>query len=342
MKSPDRGSPSRAPKSTAMRGPIEEGLFVEINGQDQWITIRGRDRRNPALLMLSGPGFAYSPMAPFFAPWEERYTLIQWDQPGAGASYAKNGAEGIGALTLDWLTRDGLALAELLKDRFGLAPLSLFAASAGTIIGLKMIRARPDLFAGYVGNGQVVNWARQEALAYTMILDRARKAGDAAAIAEIEQLGPPPWPDVASVALKAKYANAMTPAEQAVFAANADAIMGGYQSPPPEASYLAKGLDPVDGMTRATEAFAELKPEIERFDARAFGLAFDVPMIFLQGAEDAHTVTSEVVAYAGEIASPHTVLELIPGAGHASSFLRDEILALLEKHLRPLVTEDRV
>ena len=337
MKSPDRGSPSRMRD----RGPIEEGLFVEINGMEQWITIRGKDRRNPALLMLSGPGFAYSPMTPFFAPWEESYMLVQWDQPGAGATYAKNGAEGTGALTLNRLTRDGLALAELLKERFDLGPISLFGVSAGTIIGLKLIRERPDLFAGYAGNGQVVNWARQEALSYAMILDRARKAADTAAITEIEQLGPPPWSDVASVAVKAKYANVMTPAEQAAFAANSQAITGGYHSPPADASYFPKGLAAFDPMTRATKAFAELKHEIERFDARALGLTFDVPVILLQGEEDAHTVTAEVEAYAGEITSPHTVLELIPGAGHASSFLRGEMLALLDKHLRPLVVDPR-
>ena len=55
---------------------IDEGFFVPIHGLEQWITIRGRDRRNPVLLVLAGPGVAMSVMAPFFAPWEEDFTIV--------------------------------------------------------------------------------------------------------------------------------------------------------------------------------------------------------------------------------------------------------------------------
>src|SRR3569623_2055694 len=63
--------------------PVNEGKINDINGSQQWITIRGRDRRNPVLLWLhGGPGIAMSNQAPLFADWERDYTLVQWDQPG--------------------------------------------------------------------------------------------------------------------------------------------------------------------------------------------------------------------------------------------------------------------
>src|SRR5262245_31277611 len=40
---------------------IEEGSFADIDSVEQWITIRGRDRRNPILLYLHrGPGLPNS------------------------------------------------------------------------------------------------------------------------------------------------------------------------------------------------------------------------------------------------------------------------------------------
>jgi pimeloyl-ACP methyl ester carboxylesterase len=68
---------------------IDEGLFLPVGGIDQWVTIRGADRANPALLVIPGAGAGFSAMAPLFAPWEARFTVVQWDQPGAGATAAR-------------------------------------------------------------------------------------------------------------------------------------------------------------------------------------------------------------------------------------------------------------
>ena len=89
-------------------GAVDEGLFVGVNGREHWITLRGADAANPALLILSGPGAAFSRMAPFFAPWEDDFTLVQWDQPGGGATFARNGEM---ALTLEGLAADAARVA---------------------------------------------------------------------------------------------------------------------------------------------------------------------------------------------------------------------------------------
>jgi pimeloyl-ACP methyl ester carboxylesterase len=184
-----------------------------------------------------------------------------------------------------------------------------------------------------VGNGQIVSWARQEALCYATILARARAAGDAKAIAELERIGPPPWRDLACVATKSKYANAMTPVEQAFFASLGAVAMAAMGPPPADATYVPKGLAPVDSMALSMATFAKLWPETSAFDARALGLDFELPMFFFQGELDAHMVTSEVQAYAAEIRAPRKALELIKGAGHMSTFLRDDLLALLQRHV---------
>jgi pimeloyl-ACP methyl ester carboxylesterase len=310
---------------------IDEGMFVEIRGLKQWVTVRGSDRSGPVLLIVHGTGFALSAMAPFFAPWERDFTIVQWDQPGAGATYAKNGAAGMAAVSTESITRDGIAVTEFVRQRLGAEKIALLAISGGTVIGLKMVKARPELFAAYVGSGQVVHWARQEARCYQMILQRAREAGDAAAIAELEQIGPPPYKEAAAVALKAKYANAMTPAEQAELPALLAAM-----NAPSSAAYIARGLPRFDARAVSMATFEKLMGEFAAFDARQLGLRFGVPMFFFQGAHDVHLPTSEVKTYATEIDAPQKLMVQIHEGGHSAFFLREEFLRLLNAYVRSL------
>ena len=76
---------------------------------------------------------------------------MQWDQRGAGRTFAKNGAAGV---TREQLIADGIDLAEQLHKRFPHAPLILFGHSWGSIIATGMAQQRPELFAAYVGTGQ--------------------------------------------------------------------------------------------------------------------------------------------------------------------------------------------
>jgi len=317
-----------------MAANIDEGRFVEVGGLQQWVTLRGRDAANPALMIVTGPGAAFSMMAPLFEPWEQAFTLVQWDQPGAGATLARSGGAAPQPLSFERLARDGLAVAAWSCGRLGLPSLGVFAISAGTVTGLGMAKARPGLIGAYVGNGQIVDWARQEAESYRMILARARASGDMAAAAEIEGVGPPPWSDVQGDIVKGRHANAPTPAEQA---AMDPGLMARIRRPPADAAWVARGLPEIDPYAASLAAYATLKPELAGFRARDLGLRFDVPMIFLQGAQDAHTPASEVRAYAAEIAAPKVVYEEIEEGGHMSTFLTRRLLDLLVREVRPLL-----
>jgi pimeloyl-ACP methyl ester carboxylesterase len=75
---------------------VEEASFVGIGGIEQWVTIRGDDDRKPVLLLLhGGPGDVQSPFISIYAPYERDFVLVQWDERGAGQTFAKNGAAGV-------------------------------------------------------------------------------------------------------------------------------------------------------------------------------------------------------------------------------------------------------
>lgn len=323
-----------------LRMNVDEGLFVSIHGADQWVTIRGRDTNNPVLLLISGAGAAFSAMAPLFAAWERDFSVVQWDQPAAGATHARNGARHAGELTVERLARDGIAVTQFVCERLGTEKVVLIGISGGSMVGLRMVKQRPDLFCAYVGSGQIVDWARQDAASYRMVLAQARAADNPAAVAELQQLGPPPYADAATDAIKSKYASAMTPAERAAFGAVDPAVMAAVQSPQADARYIAKDLKVSDVRTLAMAAYTAMRDEIVAFDARRLGLDFDVPMFFFQGDHDAYTVTSEVQVYESEIRAPKKMLVVIEGGGHSClMFMRDEFLALLVRFVRPLATQ---
>jgi hypothetical protein len=61
---------------------VERSERVRVGGIDQWVSIRGTDRRNPVLLYIhGGPGYVSIPMSWWFnRGCEEYFTIVQWDQ----------------------------------------------------------------------------------------------------------------------------------------------------------------------------------------------------------------------------------------------------------------------
>ena len=132
---------------TAPNG-IDEAKYVEIGGIQQWITIRGEDRNNPVLLFLhGGPGDATNPWGyAGFRRWLKAFTVVQWDQRGAGRTLGKNSAASAATITVARMTQDGIELAELLRKSLHQDKIILVGHSWGSALGVFMVKARPDLF----------------------------------------------------------------------------------------------------------------------------------------------------------------------------------------------------
>src|SRR5262249_41689750 len=145
-------------------------------GIEQWVTIRGQDSHNPVILFLhGGPGLTWSPFAASaFGAWEKNFTLVQWDQRGAGRTYAKNGPSIESTMTLDRMVQDGIEVAQYLRQHLGKEKIILFGASWGSVLGVEMIRRNPELFEAYIGEAQVVNVHASEAASYARVLQIAR------------------------------------------------------------------------------------------------------------------------------------------------------------------------
>ncbi len=69
---------------------IQESYKTSIGGIDQWLNVRGQDRSNPIILFVhGGPAAPITPtMWEFQRPIEEYFTVVHWDQRGAGKDLA--------------------------------------------------------------------------------------------------------------------------------------------------------------------------------------------------------------------------------------------------------------
>lgn len=188
---------------------IDEAMFVPLGGINQWITVRGQNRDNPVVLFLHGGPGAPTDLLDFsVAPaWTPSFTFVQWDQRGAGKTFGSGGTVATD-MTIDRMAQDGIELAQFLRGHLHKDKIIIVGHSWGSILGVHMAKARPDLFYAYVGAGQVVNAQENEALNYRRVLAKARTLGDTKAIAELQASGPPPYPAMKALTTQRIWAQA--------------------------------------------------------------------------------------------------------------------------------------
>jgi len=189
---------------------VEESTTIEIGGIMQAISIRGRDTRNPVLLVLhGGPGSPEMPHAfTFQSPWEDYFTVVEWDQRGAGKTYAANDPAGLsGTLTIARMSADAVELTNYLRSRFHKQRVFLLGHSWGSILGATVAQEHPELLYAYIGVGQEVNVQRGEELGFKATLAAAQADHNEEALHDLAALAPYPGDKIKfeRVALERKW-----------------------------------------------------------------------------------------------------------------------------------------
>jgi pimeloyl-ACP methyl ester carboxylesterase len=206
-----QGAPPTAAQAfgALQKASLEAGIdregFVRIGGIDQWISVRGRHRDAPLLLFLhGGPGFVSTPNAYYFmGGWTEYFTVVQWDQRGAGKTYAANDPAAVRpTMTIERMVADAEDVVRYLRRIYGPRRIVLVGHSWGSYLGLTLARRHPEWFYAYVGIGQAIDFARSERLGYEATLSAARRAGNAQATHELEAMAPFPDPDDPAATLR--------------------------------------------------------------------------------------------------------------------------------------------
>lgn len=304
---------------------IAETRFVSLGGVAQWIQIRGEDRKNPVLLFVhGGPGSTVSPISALFRPWERHFTVVLWDQRDAGKTFVRNGPV---PMSLPRVAQDGIELAIFLRRHLHEPRIIILGHSWGTMVGLRMVHDRPDLFSAYVGTGQVVSIAEKEPIDYDRTMARLRAAHDEDGVRTLTALGRPPYRSADQLSVERSLSERVDIASERHILR--DMLPIALVAPDWSLWDLYQSLQASSYAEAATFA-ADAS-----YDARALGRDYRMPFFIITGSEDHITPTDLAKRYFDTIQAPVKAFMVLNGAGH------DAILTEPDVFLHELVTRVR-
>ncbi len=318
-------------RALAITGPngIVEDRFVRIGGIDQWIGIRGEDHINPVLLVLhGGPGCPYAIFSPVMRSWERHFTIVQWDRRGVGKTLGRNGKAGSGELSFARMVDDAIELTEHLRAHLHQDRLIVLAGSMGNLVGIPLVKRRPDLFSAYVATDLGVD-LRGEQDSYDDICARLRAAGERKGLAELTAMGRDPqrW-TLRAWQRKQQWIMKTDPRMREV---GRRLLMPLILTAP---GYSLRDVHQV--IVGLDFAAASLFAEYMAHDARLLGPRYELPFYLFQGDADLYTPTALAESYFATVKAPIKELALIRDAGHFAAFTRPEqFLAELLTRVRP-------
>jgi len=169
-----------------LENSLSEKAFIEINGIKMGMIIESKDISNPILLFVhGGPGMPeYWLTDKYPTGMEDYFTVVWWDQRGAGLSYSSD-IDGH-TMKTEQFVDDTIAVTNYLRERFGQDKIYLMAHSWGTYIGIQAVQKAPELYNAYIGVGQDVNICESEKLAYEYMLNYYKNTGDKKTLKQLE------------------------------------------------------------------------------------------------------------------------------------------------------------
>jgi len=122
-------APFRGPHGEVVSGSIAEIAYFRLGGLDQWVLIRGESIANPPLILLhGGPGLSETVLFRHFnAPLEKSFTVVYWDQRGAGKSFDRTIPRS--SMTVEQFISDLDELIDAVCKRLGKAKVAIFGHS---------------------------------------------------------------------------------------------------------------------------------------------------------------------------------------------------------------------
>ena len=285
--------------------PITTRERVEINGRTHGLVIRGTDRSNPILLWVAGgPGGSELGWArTYLEDLEQSVVFVHWDQPGTGFAGAIDWEEA----TVEDFVQDTLSVTEYLTKRFSQQQVILVGHSWGTIIGLRAVHRRPELYSAYVGVAQQVNSTENDLHGYQLALREAERRGHHRVARRLRRNGPPPYSQDDGgrylFLFQKVHIYSPHPAPEPRFAS----MMFPREYRLQDSIHLVRGL---------LRGVANVYPQLRGLDFETEIPTLDVPVYFFTGRHDETCVQDIAWRYYQNLQAPHKEFIWFENAGH--------------------------
>ena len=167
---------------------IDSTGILNVGGIKQFVSIKGKDNRNPLLLFLhGGPGNSVMHYAEKFThKLQEHFIVVQWDQRNAGKTLSLNKSPE--PLTVDLFERDTRQIIDSLLKRFRQPKLYLVGHSWGTFLGFYMAQNYPELLYAYIPICPMINQQESEKITLAALKQKAAQAKNDGALRELSQV----------------------------------------------------------------------------------------------------------------------------------------------------------
>ena len=292
--------------------PISELIEVNINGKEEWISIRGKDIDNPILLFLAGGpgGTQLGAVRRNLAALEDNFVVVNWEQAGSGKSYNVMPTKDI---TIDTYINDGILLTEYLRERFSKDKIYLMGESWGSALGIFMVDKQPEYYYAFIGTGQMVAFEETEIVCYELALQLAEKRGDSKKITALLNNGIPPYYGN-DVALKsAEYLNYLSNE----MAHNTNIHNAGYDTFTDLSSPEYGVLDQINFIRGVMVTYSSVYPQLYDVDLRDNYSILEVPVYFFIGRYDINAPTQLAEDFYNILKAPDKKLIWFENSGHS-------------------------
>jgi len=274
---PASTSPIVGADGEPLEGSVAELTTVTIGGHDQTMMIRGRSVDNPVLLYLTGgPGGTDLGAIRRDVTLEDDFTVVVWDQRGAGKSYAT--LDPTDTFTLEQFVADTIDVTNYLRDRFDEERIYLVGQSWGSTLGVMAVQQDPELFHAFVGVGQMVSQRETDIMFWDDTLAWAEETGDTDLAGVLRSNGPPPYENINLYEPVVSHEHDWNPYPGLDLGNEMPAILF-----VPEYTWM----DRINAFRGFLDTNATLYPQLQGVDFRQDVTALDIPFYMVVGEHEA-------------------------------------------------------
>lgn len=315
---------------------VDEGTYVTLSGQEQYVLMRGMNSDNPVMIYLhGGPSSPDTYVTYGFTDYLiNDYTVVAWDQRGCGRTYfhnRENDSENKSA-SFEQAKADLDELVDYARDRFGKEQVIILGHSYGTILGSRYALEHPDKVSAYIGAAQVVSLEKTDIYSYEDALQKAAAAGDdtselISAFETFQASG-----DLIDMMRLRSLTSKYHPADVSDKATRM-AVMSPYFGME-DLRWFFRQLGDMNAYFALNRQLFDATFD---FDAYADGLVYEMPVYLISGTCDWVCPVDSIKEYAEALSAPDVRLEFIEGCGHNVQYsLPEEFAESVKKVLKEL------